>query len=191
MSNQTVDFATTVQLLDGRRMLLRRLSWGDAAAVVTLHQHLTKRDRYFRFFTLCPVQLDRLANKLIQRATGQYALGAFVADRLIGIANYSVSDDPSVAEIALVVAHEDHLCGVGTALLKNLTQIASRSGIRRLIADIVGENRLMLKVLSECGLPLRQLTSGPVCRMEVELAEVPIEGSRSGNQFHQQGVRNG
>jgi GNAT superfamily N-acetyltransferase len=191
MSNQAVEFATTVQLLDGRIVSLRRLGVDDAAAVVTLHQHLTERDRYFRFFTLHPVQLDWLAGKLIHSATGQYALGAFIPDRLIGVANYSVSDDPSVAEIALVVAHEDHLCGVGTALLKNLAQIARNRGIRRLVAEIMAENHLMLQVLSECGLPLRQLTYGPVCRMEVELTEVPIDASLPVNQIPPQGVRNG
>lgn len=183
MSTQAVEFAATAELLDGRLVSLRRLNAEDAEAVTALHQHLTEHDRYLRFFTPRPAHLDRLLRKLIQPATGQYALGAFVADRLIGVANYSVSDDPSVAEIALVVAREDHLCGVGTALLENLTQIASRNGIRRLIADVMAENRLMLKVLSECGLPLRQLTSGPFCRMEVELAEVRIEGSLSANQI--------
>jgi GNAT superfamily N-acetyltransferase len=190
MSNQAVEFATTIQLLDGRLLSLRRLNVDDAAAVVTLHQHLTEGDRYFRFFTLHPVQVDWLASKLIHSATGQYALGAFIADRLIGVANYSVSDDPSVAEFALVVAHEDHLCGVGTALLKNLLQIARNSGIRRLVADIMAENHLMLKVLSECGLPLRRLTYGSVCRMEVELAEIPLEAALPAKEISQQGVRN-
>jgi hypothetical protein len=60
-----------------------------------------------------------------------------------------------------------------------------------LIADVVAENRLMLKVLSECGLPLRQVTYGPVCRMEIELAEIPIEVSLAADQIQQRRVRNG
>ena len=127
MSDQVVEFAATARLLDGRLVSLRRLGADDAEAVVALHQHLTDHDRYFRFFTLHPVHLDELVGKLTEPADGRYALGAFDADRLIGVANFTVSDDPSAADIAIVVAHEDHLCGVGTALLKHLAQIARAS----------------------------------------------------------------
>jgi hypothetical protein len=33
---------------------------------------------------------------------------------LIGIANHVVSENPSVVEFAILVAHEDHLHGIGT-----------------------------------------------------------------------------
>jgi len=52
MSNQLKEFAATAQLLDGRLVSLRRLSADDTEAVMTLHQHLSDYDRYYRFFTL-------------------------------------------------------------------------------------------------------------------------------------------
>ena len=110
MTSQAVEFTAKCRLLDGRLISLRRLGADDADAVVALHQSLTESDRYFRFFTLHPAHLDRLVSRLIDPAEGQYALGAFDADRLIGVANYTVSDDPSVADIAIVVSHQDHLC---------------------------------------------------------------------------------
>src|ERR1700740_3386890 len=122
MGSQAVE--STCQLLDGRQILLRRLEIDDAEAVAALHQHLSDHDRYFRFFTLHPSHLDELVNNLIEPTVGEYALGAFDGDRLIGIANYAVSADPTVAEMAIVVAHEDHSHGVGTTLLKRLAQIA-------------------------------------------------------------------
>ena len=143
----------TRQLLDGRLVSLRRLDADDAEAVVALHQSLSDHDRYLRFFTLHPVQLDELVGKLTEPDIGQYALGAFDADRLIGVANYAVSGDPTVADIAIVVAHEDHLRGVGTALLRRLAEIAGTHGIRRFVADILADNRLMIKVMSDLGWP--------------------------------------
>jgi hypothetical protein len=136
MKNQAMESAATVQLLDGRLASLRRLSADDAEAVAALHQHLTDCDRLFRFFTLRPMHLEELVSRLTEPADGQYALGAFDAERLIGVANYVVYNDlyndPSSAEVAIAVAHEDHLCGVGTALLTNLAQIArSRSAAIR------------------------------------------------------------
>jgi hypothetical protein len=103
MCSQAVELTGTCRLLDGRLVSLRRLGADDAEAVLTLHQRLTDHDRYFRFFTLHPGHLDELVGKLIQAADGQYALGAFDGDRLIGVASYTVSEDPSAAEIAIVV----------------------------------------------------------------------------------------
>jgi hypothetical protein len=55
MSNQLAEFAATAQLLDGRLVSLHRLSADDTEAVMTLHQHLSDYDRYYRFFTMQPV----------------------------------------------------------------------------------------------------------------------------------------
>ena len=157
------------ELLDGRLVSLRSLGAEDAEAVVALHQSLSDYDRYLRFFTLHPVQLDELADKLTEPDIGQYALGAFDADRLIGIANYAVSADPTVADVAVVVAQEEHLRGVGTALLRRLVEIAETHGIRRFVADILADNRLMIKVMSDLGWPSERLSYGAVCRLQFEL----------------------
>jgi L-amino acid N-acyltransferase YncA len=177
MKNQAMESAATVQLLDGRLASLRRLSADDAEAVVALHQHLTDCDRLFRFFTLRPMHLDELVSHLTEPADGQYALGAFDAERLIGVANYVVCNDlyndPSAAEVAIAVAHEDHLCGVGTALLTNLAEIARTRGVRRFVADILAENQLMLTVFLDLGWPFTRQSEGSVRHLVIELPEVP------------------
>jgi GNAT superfamily N-acetyltransferase len=169
MRSPAAEVMATCQLLHGRLVSLRRLRADDAEAVVALHQNLSDHDRYLRFFTLNPVQLDELVGKLIEPGVAQYALGAFDADRLIGVANYAVSDDPTVADIAVVVAHEYHLHGVGTALLRRLAEIAETHGIRRFVADILADNRLMIKVMTDLGWPSERLSYGAVCRLEFEL----------------------
>jgi GNAT superfamily N-acetyltransferase len=188
MSSQA---AVTCRLLDGRLVSLRRLGADDAEAGVALHQHLTDHDRYYRFFTLNPVELDQLVRKLIEPGNGQCALGAFDEDRLIGVASYTASDDPSVAEIAIVVAHEDHLRGVGTALVKHLAQIARAHGIRHFVADILAENHLMLKVFFDLGWPCKRLNYGSVRHLDIELPECLTEASTAAIELpQQQGVRN-
>lgn len=171
MSNPGVESAVRVGLLDRRSVSLRRLGADDADAVLELHQNLTDRDRYFRFFTLHPVHLDQLVGNLIDPEDSRYALGAFDDVRLIGVANYVVTDDSGAAEVAIAVAHEDHLCGVGTALLKHLARVARAHGIQRLYADVMAENAPMLKVLSDLGWPGRRLATGTVQRFEIELAD--------------------
>ncbi|BBZ12793.1 GNAT family N-acetyltransferase [Mycobacterium branderi] len=171
MDTQAAESAATVTLLDGRHVQLRRLCAGDASAVLALHQNLSDRDRLFRFFTLHPRHLDELVRQLTTQGDKQTAIGAFEDDRLIGVANFVVSDDPSVADVAIVVTHEEHLHGVGTALLKHLAHLARSQGIQRFLADVMAENTLMLQVLSYFGWPSHRLDFGSVLHVEVELPE--------------------
>ena len=190
MGSQAVESTATRQLLDGRLISLRRLEIDDAEAVVALHQHLSDHDRYFRFFTLHPAHLDELVNKLIEPTVGKYALGAFDGDRLIGVANYAVSADPTVADIAIVVAHEDHLHGVGTTLLKRLAQIARAHGIRRFGVDVLAVNHLMLAVLSDLDWPRERMNYGSMLHLDIELPDRIIESSKAPNENPYEGAPN-
>lgn len=171
MDSQAVEDTATCQLLDGRLISLRRVMIDDSEAVVALHQNLSDYDRYFRFFTLHPAHVDQLVRTLIQPEEGQYALGAFDGDRLIGIANYAICADPTTADIAIVVAHEDHSAGVGTALIKRLAQIARAHGIRRFVADVLAENYLMLAVLSGFGWPRQRSNFGSILHLDICLPD--------------------
>ncbi|MGO9383808.1 MAG: N-acetyltransferase family protein [Mycobacterium sp.] len=183
MSDQPVDVAVTAQLLDGRVVSLRRLTTDDAEAVRTLHQHLSDHDRYYRFFTLQAVQLDEVVGELTEPVQGQFALGAFDATRLIGVANYTfvgeAGEAPKAAEVAIVVAHEDHSLGVGTALLKRLARIARAHGIGRFVADVLGENHLMLTVFFDLGWPCEPMDYGSIRHVEIELPHFVEEASTS------------
>lgn len=172
VSDRSVDVAATARLLDGRLVSLRPLAAADADAVLALHEHLSDHDRYFRFFTLQRSPLHELVARLTEPADGVYALGAFDADRLIGVAHCVVVDDPTVAEVAIVVAHADHSVGVGTALLKQLAPIARAHGVTRFIADVLGENHLMLTVFFDLGWPCRPIDYGSIRHLEIELPEI-------------------
>ena len=187
MSSQVVELTAPSQLRDGRRVSLRRLDADDAEAVAILYQRLTDHDRHYRFFTLNPVRLDQLVGKMIEPGNGQCALGAFAGDRLIGVANYTVSDDETVADIAIVVAHEYHSVGVGAALLKHLAQIARADGIRHFEADVLADNDPMLVVLFDFGWPSGRLNHGSVLHLNIELPDC-ISASTASNGVPQQGV---
>jgi len=171
MGGQAADYAATCRLLDGRLASLRRLAPDDAEAVAALHRNLDDRDRYLRFFTLSSAHLDQLVEELTEPGVGQCAVGAFEGDRLIGVANYAVSTDPTVADIAVVVANKEHSHGVGTALLRHLAEIAVAHGIRRFAADVLAENHLMFQVLFDFGWRRTRLSCGAVSHMEFELPD--------------------
>jgi RimJ/RimL family protein N-acetyltransferase len=74
-------------------------------------------------------------------------------NRLIAVARFvRLADDPTAAEVAIVVADDWHRRGVGSELAEQLAARARQSGIRRFTATIASENvaahRLMRRMTS-------------------------------------------
>jgi RimJ/RimL family protein N-acetyltransferase len=171
-----LDEVSEVTLLDGRVVSLRRLDAKDVDAVIALHDTLTDHERYLRFFTTHPAQLKALVDKLTERGSKQYALGAFDSDRLIGVASYVLCDAPGCAEVAVAVAHEDHLRGVATAVLRQLALIARGNGVHTFVADVLAENLVMRRILSDLGWHHARGGDGSVICIEMDLTDASGEG---------------
>ena len=159
-------------LLDGSTVLLRRLDSGDFEEVVGLAETLTEEECYRRFFTLHPADLKAWAWSLTERSSDQYALGAFDSGALVGVANYFTCKPPDYAEVAVVVAHNEHLRGVGTALLRQLGLVARQNGLHHFVADILAENYPMLQVMSDAGWRFKRRLDGSVLEVDFDLDNV-------------------
>jgi RimJ/RimL family protein N-acetyltransferase len=59
---------------------------------------------------------------------------------------------PGQAEVAFAVVDKYHGQGIGTTLMRHLVGIARRAGLRELVADVLPDNRQMLKVFEKSGL---------------------------------------
>ena len=79
------------------------------------------------------------------------------------------SDHPERAEVALEVADAMQGKGLGTALLCQLAAAANQLGIQVLDAEVLPENRQMLRVFRDCGYPVKVHS-----RPGVELVELQI-----------------
>ena len=94
-------------------------------------------------------------------------------EQIVGVVRYD-RQETDAAEFALVVEDRLQHHGVGSALFRALVEAARRRGIRTLQADILAENRPMLGLLRESGLPMRSRRSGAAIRVELDLApDVP------------------
>jgi L-amino acid N-acyltransferase YncA len=121
--------ATTAELIDGSVISIRQLAPSDTDAILGLYGSLTDEERYLRFFTLHPAHPESWARSISEPSDDQYSLGAFSSGKLLGVANYVACQQPGYAEVSVVVAHAEHLRGVGTALLRRLGEIARESGL--------------------------------------------------------------
>lgn len=160
---------STAELLDGSVVTLRRLTPEDADSIVRLYETLTDDERYYRFFTMRPAHLQALARSIAECREDQCSIGAFGSGKLLGVANYFACKDPGYAEVAIVVAHSEHLRGVGTALLRRLGETARQNGLHHFVADVLAENHPMLQVLSDGGWPCTRHLEGSVLSIEIDL----------------------
>ncbi|GAB2780618.1 acyl-CoA synthetase (NDP forming)/RimJ/RimL family protein N-acetyltransferase [Amycolatopsis magusensis] len=170
----TVDVGARAVLADGQVARLRLLHPEDAAAVLALHEELSARDRYFRFFGPAPKRLDDLAAKIAADAGPQHAaIGAFLEEKLIGVANYYVLRNSGVAEVAVAVDGTVHAHGVATLLLEHLAAVGRSRGLTRFVAEVLAENARMIQVLTDLGMPYEFRGIG--AEREVSLSLRPTE----------------
>ena len=173
MSTQGFEHVASAKLLDGAVIALRKLTLADVADVVRLYETLSDDECYDRFFTAHPAHLQTSARSLTEPSDTQYALGAFGSSELLGVASYYIEiATPGRGEVAVVVAHSEHLRGVGTALLRRLGEIAKNNGVHHLVAEVLWENHLMLRVLSETGWPCTRHLEGAVLHVDIDLDAV-------------------
>jgi L-amino acid N-acyltransferase YncA len=160
---------STAELVDGSIISIRPLASGDTDAILDLFESLTDEERYLRFFTMRPAHPEEWARSISEPRSDQCSLGAYSSGKLLGVANYVACQQPGYAEVSVVVAHAEHLRGVGTALLRRLGQIARENGLHRLVAEVLAENHLMHRVLSDAGWPCALHLEDSVLHVEVDL----------------------
>jgi acyl-CoA synthetase (NDP forming)/GNAT superfamily N-acetyltransferase len=161
-----------VVLADGRIALLRELRPQDQAGVLRLHQQLPRRDQYFRFFGPLPPKAAELVRGMSEPVNARHgSVGVFLGPTPLGVANYEVLADPTVAEVALAVSGTAQTHGVGTLLLEYLASLARRHGVRRFVAEVLSENSRMLRMFHASGLSCHTNYEGSVTHVEMALDE--------------------
>jgi RimJ/RimL family protein N-acetyltransferase len=147
-----------VVLQDGSTAHVCPAKPADGPAVRLLLRGLSDRSRWLRFFSACPdlAKAARWATEVDNDR--RYGLVATVErdGRVVGHAGLErESDHPERAEVALEVADAMQGKGLGTALLCELAEAANQLGIQVLDAEVLVENRQMLRVLRDCGYPVK------------------------------------
>ena len=158
----TAVLESDVTLRDGTPVRIRPIRPEDDHFLVDVFHHLSPQSVYQRFFTalpeLTPVMARYLANV---NYTNRLALVAEANGELIGVGRYERTSDPGLVELGLVVVDEWQGRGLGRILLREIVKAAESNGIRRFRADVLSENRRMLRLLAqECEIVERKTEAG-------------------------------
>jgi GNAT superfamily N-acetyltransferase len=125
----------------------------DFQRVRNFYLELGETSTYFRFFGTRRVIPDSELRAVVAHEVPRHVtLLATMDERLIGIGEFIVGDDPSEAELAFAVADDHHHEGVATLLLERLAVVGRRCGLRRFTARTMATNQDMRVVFRTVGL---------------------------------------
>jgi RimJ/RimL family protein N-acetyltransferase len=159
----------SVQLTDGAQVLLRAATAADAPLVAALHARCSPQTRSLRSLPTRPVLSAAVLRQLIG-ADGTTSLVAVTPDggAAIGLANL-VPAGSGTAEIALLVEDAWQGRGLGTALARNLIELARKEGITEIVAVSQVNNSALTRVLRRAGLRPRGRLEGTNLRVRATL----------------------
>jgi acyl-CoA synthetase (NDP forming)/RimJ/RimL family protein N-acetyltransferase len=140
-----------VVLTDGGTAHVRPIVPRDAPLLEDFHTRLSERTIYYRFFSA----KRKLSEQEVRRFTmvdydNRVALVALIGGQLIGVARYDRLND-SDAEVAFVIEDAHQGRGIGSVLLEHLAAAARERGVRRFVAEVLAENRQMIRVFTDAG----------------------------------------
>ena len=155
-----------VVVADGLELLLRPLRPDDKRRLAQAFEQLSPQTRYRRFFA----PMESLSDQDLRYLTevdhhDHEAIAAVNPENgmIIGVARFVRSDDPTEAEVAVVVGDPWHGHGVATALLQKLVERARTERIDHFVALVLSDNTDALELfrhLAPGGSHTRRSASG-------------------------------
>ena len=126
--------------LDAR---VRSVEPSDAVRLQRMFARLSPDTIHRRFFTLLPKLSDSLLSTLVSADHDRSeALVVVVGDEIVALASYHrSSEDPTVADVAVLVEDGWHRHGLGRRLVRALSRLAADRGVERFHADLLASNR--------------------------------------------------
>ncbi len=151
-------------LADGTTVEIREACPEDFDAVLAMHEAMAPDNIYLRFFSYSKRSAETEARRICRdpdsETRGSAALLALLDGELVGVASYAgLTGHPGQAgqaEVAFAVADHMHHKGIATLLLEHLVSLARSRQITEFTADTLSENRAMLQVFADAGLPVQR-----------------------------------
>ena len=158
------NYSAQETLKNGLQVTVRAIRPDDRDAVLAALKELDERTVYLRFFG--PKQEfthQELTAATVVDFVRTVALVTCIQDgteeKIIGAGRYiafGTAEPPDRAEVAFMVEEDYHGLGMASMIFRHLAGIAREKGIREFHAEVLAENKGMLRVFSRSGFPMKQ-----------------------------------
>ena len=170
---EAANYSAFETLRDGRRVEIRALRPDDRADLIAAVARSSAQSLYRRFFAakrdFAEPEIEFFLNVDF---VDHVALVAVVYESgrpvIAGGARYVVVQ-PGKAELAFAVIDQYQGQGLGAALMHHLAAMAREAGLKELIAEVLPDNRPMLKVFEKSGFPLSMKREPQVVHVALRL----------------------
>jgi len=160
-----IEYVSSWTLSDRLPVTIRPIRPEDEPMLVAFHKTLSERTVYYRYFSTLQLS-ERIAHERLTRVCfndydREIALVAEISGpeglrQIIGVGRLTRLDSRSEAEFAVVVSDAYQGQGLGTELLRRLTEIGKREGVTRVTGHILPDNSAMQKVARDLGYTIRR-----------------------------------
>jgi acyl-CoA synthetase (NDP forming)/GNAT superfamily N-acetyltransferase len=123
-----------------------------------MHQAMSPDNIYLRFFNFSRLAAETEARRICRNpGPGRAALLALSGGEVVGVASYDeLGEHSGRAEVAMAVVDHMHHRGIATLLLEHLVSLGRSRGITAFTAETLIENKAMLTVFADVGLPVQR-----------------------------------
>ncbi|HEU4974401.1 MAG TPA: GNAT family N-acetyltransferase [Baekduia sp.] len=172
-----------VILRDGSALRLRSPVPEDEADIRAFFDAMSFDNRYMRFHGAGRTDL---ISRDYAGADGdaRVPLLARLGDRVVAVAGYDRLNEPHAAEVAFAVADDLHGRGLATRMLEQLAEVAAQRGITRFDAEVLAENRPMLRVFANAGFDVRRASEGGTVHLSLDLRPSATLEERIADRTH-------
>ncbi|MBX9599938.1 MAG: bifunctional acetate--CoA ligase family protein/GNAT family N-acetyltransferase [Bryobacteraceae bacterium] len=160
---------------NGLSILMRPIRPEDEPLIRKFHEGLSERSVYMRYLQSLRlsqrVAHDRLTRICFNDYDREIALVALTADnRVIAVGRVQKIAGTDDAEIALLVSDEFQGHGLGAELTRRLIEVARKEGVKRMVADVLSDNRAMQVVFQRQGFRFTREPGDPALKAELVLS---------------------
>jgi acetyltransferase len=164
---------------DGTELTIRPIRPEDEPAMVRFHQTLSERSVYLRYFHLMNLEQRTQHERLTRICFIDYDREmALVAERrnpdtgeseILGVGRMTKIHGTREAEVAALVSDQWQGRGIGKELLARLLIVGADEKLTKLTADILPDNRDIMRICEKLGFSLRHSLDDEVVRAEFSL----------------------
>jgi acetyltransferase len=167
------------KMKDGQTVTIRPIRPEDEPSMVKFHETLSERSVYLRYFHLINLEQRTQHERLTRICFIDYDREmALVAERrnpetgeceILGVGRMMKIHGTNEAEVAVLISDKWHGRGLGKELLARLLIVGADEKLTKLTADILPDNRDVMRICEKLGFALKHSLDDDVVRAEFTL----------------------